>query len=42
MFVEPAGAAALAAITSRKYQPKADEKLAVLICGANPKTIPEF
>ena len=42
MFVEPAGAAALAAITSGKYKPKIDEKLAVLICGANPNTIPEF
>jgi len=42
MFVEPAGAAALAAITSGKYKPKTDEKLAVLICGANPNTIPEF
>jgi threonine dehydratase len=42
MFVEPAGAAALAAIISGKYKPKIEEKLAVLICGANPNTIPEF
>ena len=42
MLVEPAGAAALAAITSGKYKPKTDEKLAVLICGANPNIIPEF
>ena len=42
MFVEPAGAAALAAIISGKYKPKTDEKLAVLICGANPNIIPEF
>ena len=42
IFVEPAGAAALAAIISGKYRPKTDEKLAVLICGANPNIIPEF
>ena len=42
IFVEPAGAAALAAIISGKYKPKIKEKLAVLICGANPNTIPEF
>ena len=42
IFVEPAGAAALAAIISGKYKPKTDEKLAVLICGANPNIIPEF
>ena len=42
IFVEPAGAAALAAIISGKYKPKIEEKLAVLICGANPNTIPEF
>ena len=42
ILVEPAGAAALAAIISGKYKPKTDEKLAVLICGANPNIIPEF
>ena len=42
ILVEPAGAAALAAIISGKYKPKPDEKLAVLICGANPNIIPEF
>ena len=35
-WVEPAGAAALAALTSGAYEPAPDEKLAVLICGANP------
>lgn len=35
-WVEPAGAAALAALTSGAYQPAPDERLAVLVCGANP------
>lgn len=35
-WVEPAGAAALAALTSGAYEPAPGEKLAVLICGANP------
>ena len=34
-LVEPAGAAALAAVLSGAYQPAPGEKLAVLICGAN-------
>ena len=33
--VEPGGAAALAALTSRRYEPAADEHVAVLLCGAN-------
>jgi len=39
-LVEPAGAAALAAITSGAYVPAKDEKIAVLLCGANPAPIP--
>lgn len=35
-WVEPAGATALAALTSGAYEPAPDEKLAVLVCGANP------
>ena len=35
-YVEPAGATALAALTSGIYKPEADEKVAVLVCGANP------
>ena len=35
-WVEPAGATALAALTSGAYEPAPDERLAVLICGANP------
>jgi threonine dehydratase len=42
MLVEPAGAAALAAIISGKYQHSPNEKLAILICGANPTVAPEF
>jgi len=32
---EPGGAAALAALTSGRYRPRADEKVGVLLCGAN-------
>lgn len=34
-LVEPAGATALAALISGAYKPSSDEKVAVLICGAN-------
>lgn len=39
-LVEPAGAAALAAITSGAYTPAKGEKVAVLLCGANPAPVP--
>ena len=39
-LVEPAGAAALAAITSGAYTPAKGEKVAILLCGANPAPIP--
>ncbi|MEM1004415.1 MAG: threonine/serine dehydratase [Pseudomonadota bacterium] len=35
ILVEPAGAAALAALTSGVYVPEPDERVAVLICGGN-------
>lgn len=35
LLVEPAGAAALAALMSGAYVPRAGEKIAVLLCGAN-------
>lgn len=35
-FVEPAAAAALAALRCGAYVPRPDEEVAVLICGANP------
>ena len=34
-LVEPAGATALAALTSGAYKPEQSEKVAVLLCGAN-------
>ena len=39
-LVEPAGAAALAALTSGAYKPAKNERVAVLLCGANPAPIP--
>ena len=39
-FVEPAASTALAAITSGTYIPEKDEKIAILICGANPPLNP--
>lgn len=38
--VEPAGATALAALLSGAYCPAPDERIAVLICGANPAPDP--
>ena len=35
LLVEPAGAAALAALMSGAYTPAKDERVAVLLCGAN-------
>lgn len=35
LVVEPAGAAALAALTSLAYRPRADERVGVILCGAN-------
>lgn len=35
-YVEPAGATALAALTSGAYVPAPGERVAVLLCGANP------
>jgi threonine dehydratase len=36
---EPGGAAALAALLSRRYQPKAGERVGVLLCGANTTAV---
>jgi threonine dehydratase len=36
ILVEPAGACALAGLTSGAYRPAPDERVAVLVCGANP------
>ena len=39
-WVEPAGACALAALVSGAYTPEPGERMAVLICGANPAPDP--
>lgn len=39
-LVEPAGATALAALLSGAYRPEPDERVAVLVCGANPAPDP--
>lgn len=39
-WVEPAGAAALAALVSGAYVPEPGERVAVLVCGANPAPSP--
>lgn len=41
LVAEPGGAAALAALTSGRYVPAADERVAVLVCGGNtdPATV---
>lgn len=39
-WVEPGGATALAALLSGAYRPRPGEKIAVLICGANPAPDP--
>jgi threonine dehydratase len=36
---EPGGAAAFAALLSGRYVPQADEKVAVLLCGANTTAV---
>jgi threonine dehydratase len=37
--VEPGGAAALAALLSGRYRPEKDERVAVLLCGANTAAV---
>lgn len=39
-WVEPGGAVALAALTSGAYRPEPGERVAVLVCGANPAPSP--
>lgn len=36
LVAEPGGATAFAALLSKRYLPKPDEKVAVLVCGSNP------
>jgi threonine dehydratase len=39
MVSEPGGAAAFAALLSKRYVPQADERVAVLVCGANTTAV---
>lgn len=39
LVVEPGGAAAMAALISGAYRPEADERVAVLLCGANTTAV---
>jgi threonine dehydratase len=39
VVAEPGGAAAFAALLSGRYQPRADERVAVLLCGANTTAV---
>jgi threonine dehydratase len=39
LVAEPGGAAALAAILSRRYQPKPGERVGVLVCGGNTTAV---
>ncbi len=39
IVAEPGGAAALAALTSRRYVPAANERIGVLVCGANTTAV---
>jgi threonine dehydratase len=39
IVVEPGGAAAFAAVLSGKYQPQPNERIGVLLCGANTTAV---
>ncbi|MGA3016579.1 MAG: threonine/serine dehydratase [Bryobacteraceae bacterium] len=39
IVVEPGGAAALAAVLSRRYQPQPGERIGVVVCGANTTAV---
>lgn len=39
LVVEPGGAAAMAALLSGAYRPEADERIALLLCGANTTAV---
>jgi threonine dehydratase len=39
IVAEPGGAAAFAALLSGRYRPAADERVAVLLCGANTDAV---
>jgi len=39
IVVEPGGAAAFAAVLSRRYQPQPGERVGILLCGANTTAV---
>jgi threonine dehydratase len=39
IVVEPGGAAALAAVLSEKYRPRPNERMGILLCGANTTAV---
>lgn len=39
IVAEPGGAAALAAILSKAYQPASDERVGILVCGGNTTAV---
>ena len=39
IVAEPGGAAALAALVSRRYTPKEGERVGVIICGGNTEAV---
>ncbi len=39
VVAEPGGAAALAALLSRRYQPEPGERVGVLVCGGNTTAV---
>ena len=39
VVTEPGGAAAFAALLARRYQPAPDERIGILLCGANTSAV---
>jgi threonine dehydratase len=39
IVAEPGGSAALAAVLSGKYRPQPDERIGILLCGANTTAV---
>lgn len=39
IVAEPGGAAAFAAVLSRKYEPKPEERIGILVCGGNTTAV---
>lgn len=39
VVAEPGGAATLAALVSRRYEPKPNERVGILVCGGNTSAV---